>query len=132
DVHGHELRAELAEPGDRVPAVAGLADDLVAALGVRQDVLDHGAHEHRVIHDQNPDRHQTSSSEAGLGAGWNPLRTLPSTRDTRALSDSTLRIRAPIGRRACSHDAAPPGGGGASRGAVVTSTSARDRMPRWS
>src|SRR2546422_8693095 len=132
DVHGHELGAELAESGNRLAAVAGLADHLVAAAGVVQDVLDHGAHEHGVVHDQHPDRrHGVSSSPRP--SGRNPARIDSSTRARSAGTDSRLSSRSPTGSRAWSHEASSRVRGSTSSPAEeATSTTRRTRIPRWS
>jgi hypothetical protein len=59
DVKGRDLRLERLELGDRLDAVAGLADHLVAAL--RERVAHHLPHESGVVDYQDSGHRATSS-----------------------------------------------------------------------
>src|SRR4051812_49971784 len=62
DVQRHDLGPELLEAGDRLHAVAGLADHLMTALGER--VAHHLAHERGVV-DYQDSGHRATSIEVG-------------------------------------------------------------------
>src|SRR5262249_21193777 len=64
DVERGELGLELLEAGDRLDAVAGLTDDLVAAL--RQRVADHFPHERGIVDYQDSGHRATSIPESEL------------------------------------------------------------------
>src|SRR4051794_26275582 len=64
DVQGHQVRLQLLEARDRLDAVTGLADHLVAALGER--ITDHLAHERGVIDDEYACHFESVSFLAGI------------------------------------------------------------------
>src|SRR3954465_7080887 len=89
DVEGGELGLELLEAGDRLIAVAGLPDHLVAALGQR--VADHLPHERGIVDYQDSGHRATSIPESAL------LFVLSSTCSMRtAQSVSSTTTRRPV------------------------------------
>src|SRR4051795_2297502 len=89
DVEGRELGLELLEAGDRLIAVAGLPDHLVAALGQR--VADHLPHERGIVDYQDSGHRATSIPESAL------LFVLSSTCSMRtAQSVSSTTTRRPV------------------------------------